>query len=71
MWKKVMQGQPMQAGEILRLWRSDIRFACDMRLAARDMCAKLLFFLIKPTDSSAVINSANEEYAHAKYFDPV
>jgi len=41
-----------------------------MRLAACDMCAKLLFFLIKLTNSSSVINFANQESAHAKYSDP-
>ncbi|MBQ2817804.1 MAG: hypothetical protein IJF16_07730, partial [Clostridia bacterium] len=46
---------------------SDIAFGCDMRLAARDMCARGLFLLIKLTNSSAVINFANGEYAHAKY----
>ena len=37
---------------------SDIAFGCDMRLAARDMCARRLFYLIKLTDSSAIINFA-------------
>ena len=44
-------------------------FALQTRYApsARDMCARRLLLLIKLIDSSAVINLANEEYAHAKY----
>ena len=34
-------------------------------------CARLLYSLIKLTGSSAVINFASREYAHAKYFDSV
>ena len=42
----------------------------DMRLAARDMCARRLYCLITVTNSSSVINFTNEESAHAKYSDP-
>jgi len=42
-----------------------------MRLAARDMCARGLDYLKKQIGSSAVINFANEEYAHEKYSYPV
>jgi len=54
---------PLSRHFVSDMFASQTRYAP----AARDMCARRLPYLVKPTGSSAVINFANEEYAHTKY----